>query len=56
MKHKRKRLLEQKEILHQHKGEDGTVFGQSHPVKFIHKNTTTWKAHNRTILLDQESK
>jgi hypothetical protein len=56
MKRKRKRLLEKKEILHQHRGEDGTVLGQAHPLNSIHKNTTTKEAHERTVKIDEKIK
>jgi len=35
-------------VMHQHVGLNGRVFGASHPIDAVHKNTKTQKAHDGT--------
>jgi len=49
MKQKRRKKLVEKEILHQHRGVDGIIFGKLHPLNSKHKREDTEKAHQRTV-------
>lgn len=52
MKQKQKKKLQEKQIMHQHRGEDGQICGRLHPLNSIHTKESTIKAHQRTVLIN----